>query len=160
MRKQLATRTGGSHRAGPLSGDQWLNLDALASVEVTSENREFPIENALLPARESPWRAAEPGEQTIRLLFDQPQPVHRIRLQFDNPYRECTQEFVVRWAAHSEGPFQEIVRQQWNFSPPNSVRELEDYRVNLDKVSVLELSITPDIRDPSALASLSQMRLA
>ena len=160
MRKQLATRTSGSQKAGPLSGNQWLNLEALASVEVTSENREFPIENALLPSAELPWRAAEPGEQTIRLLFDQPQQVRRIRLQFDNPDRECTQEFVVRWAAHSEGPFQEVVRQQWNFSPPDSVREREDYRVNLDKVSVLELSITPDIRDSSALASLSQMRLA
>jgi hypothetical protein len=38
------------------------------------------------------------------------------------------------------------VRQQWNFGPPNSVREVEEYRVELSGVTVLELVIVPDIQ--------------
>ena len=47
----------------------WLNLDSLADVEVTSEDPARPIEAALLPNRSSGWRAGGLGEQTIRLLF-------------------------------------------------------------------------------------------
>ena len=39
----------------------WLNLDALAQVEVTSEDAAHPIESGLLPGTESGWRAAQPG---------------------------------------------------------------------------------------------------
>jgi outer membrane receptor protein involved in Fe transport len=41
------------------------------------------------------------------------------------------------------GPEKEIVRQQWNFSPAGSTTEIEDYAVDLDGVSVLELAIQP-----------------
>jgi len=44
------------------------------SVEVTSEDSAFPIESALLCRDNGGWGAAEPGVQTIRLIFfDQPQ---------------------------------------------------------------------------------------
>jgi hypothetical protein len=36
------------------------------------------------------------------------------------------------------------VRQQWNFSLPGTVREIEDYAVTLPDVTVLELNIVPD----------------
>ena len=38
----------------------------------------------------------------------------------------------------------EIVRQQWNFSPSDSVRETEDYVLELSGVKVLELMIVPN----------------
>jgi outer membrane receptor protein involved in Fe transport len=41
------------------------------------------------------------------------------------------------------GPEKKIVRQQWNFSPAGSTTEIEDYAVDLDGVSVLELAIQP-----------------
>ncbi len=56
-------------------------------------------------------------------------------------------------------PYREIVRQQWNFSPPNTVRELEDYRVELSNVAALELIISPDIGEAGAVASLTQLRI-
>jgi hypothetical protein len=37
------------------------------------------------------------------------------------------------------------VRQRWNFSPPNTTREVEEYRVEISDVTVLELVIVPDI---------------
>ena len=60
------------------SSDQdWLNVEGLAEVEVTSEDAAHPIESALLPGRASGWRAAGPGKQTIRLLFNHPQRLRR-----------------------------------------------------------------------------------
>ena len=44
----------------------------MASVELTSEDDAFPIESALLGQVKQGWRAAGPGVQTIRLIFDQP----------------------------------------------------------------------------------------
>jgi hypothetical protein len=75
----------GSHGiAHPGSGVEraWLDLDALADVEVTSENAAHPVESALLSGRRAGWRAAAPGRQTIRLLFTRPQRLRRIFLKF------------------------------------------------------------------------------
>ncbi len=58
------------------------------------------------------------------------------------------------------GPFREIVRQQWNFSPPTSTRESEEYRVELSEVTVLELTIVPDISGGAARASLKTLHLS
>jgi hypothetical protein len=52
------------------------------------------------------------------------------------------------------------VRQQWNFSPPNSMRDVEEYRVELSGVNVLELVIVPDISGGTAHASLKSLRLS
>lgn len=52
--------------------DDWLDLESLAEVEVSSEHIAHPIEAALLPGRGSGWRASAPGKQTIRLLFTRP----------------------------------------------------------------------------------------
>jgi hypothetical protein len=35
--------------------------------------------------------------------------------------------------------YKEIVRQQWNVSPPETNREVEEYQVDLSNVTVLEL---------------------
>jgi hypothetical protein len=138
--------------------DDWLKLEDLAEVEITSENAAHPIESALLPGG-SGWRAAAPGKQTIRLLFTQPQPLRRIWLSFVEPLTERTQEYVLRWSPDGR-TFQEIVRQQWNFSPQGATRETEDHHVELPAVSVLELSIVPDTSAGNALASVAQLRLA
>jgi hypothetical protein len=59
---------------------------------------------------------------------------------------------------------QEVVRQQWNFSPGGTTEELEDYRVELDGVNALDLRIDPDrSHDPKQsrhIASLQRLRLA
>lgn len=143
------------------SPDQdWLNVEGLVEVEITSEDPTHPIESALLPGRTSGWRAAEPGTQTIRLLFAQPQPLRRIWLNFIESLTERTQEYVLRWSPDRGQSFQEIVRQQWNFSPHGSTSQTEDHHVELPAVTILELSIIPDISGRNAFASLAQLRLA
>jgi hypothetical protein len=106
------------------------------------------------------WRADSPGTQTIRLLFDQPQRLRRISIVFEETEAERTQEFVLRWSPDGGRSYQEIVRQQWNFSPPNTIREVEEYRVEISDVTVLELIIVPDISRGAARASLKSLRLS
>ena len=143
----------------PPPGQTWLDVDSAALVEVTSEENGFPIESALLGGENQGWRAAYPGTQTIRLIFNEPQNLRRIWLDFKDTENERTQEFVLRWSPDSGDSFREIVRQQWNFSPPDSIRETEDYAVELSAVTTLELVIVPDKSGGTARASLASFRV-
>ena len=138
----------------------WLNLARAGVVEVTSEEKDFPIESALVSGEMRGWRAADSGTQTIRLIFDEPQRLTRISLVFEETETERTQEFVLRWSPDGGRSFREIVRQQWNFSPPKTTREVEEYQVELSDVTVLELVIVPDISRGVARSSLKSLRLS
>ena len=129
----------------PETSEEWLNLEQIAQVEVSSEDPKHPIESAFKHEESPGWRAKQLGEQTIRLLFDKPTDIRRISLRFSEPLVERTQEFALRWADSQTGPYREIVRQQWNFNPRNSTMEVEDYRVDLRDVLALELTIDPDL---------------
>ena len=83
--------------APPLD-EGWLDLDREAVVEVTSENKDYPVESALVSGETRGWRAADSGTQTIRLIFDEPQRLKRIALVFEETEIERTQEFVLRWS--------------------------------------------------------------
>jgi len=140
--------------------EPFLDLDAAATVEVTSEEKDYPIESALMSGGSKGWRASDPGAQAIRLIFDQPQRLKCISLSFEENESKRTQEFVLRWSPARAGSFREIVRQQWNFSPPHTTTEVEEYRVELSAVILLELIITPDIGGGMARASLHSLRVS
>ena len=159
MRKSIVTPE--NTRAVPAEGP-WLDLEKIAHVEITSEDANFPIEHALGSAAATGWRAAAPGPQVIRLLFDAPQTVRHIQVHFVERAQERAQEFAV--FAGWEGELREVVRQQWSFSPNGSNEEIEDYTVELDGIRVLELRIDPDrSHDPKqskAFASLQSLKVA
>ena len=157
MRKRLINPT--AERLGTL-GQGWLDLEHAAVVEVTSEDKDFPVESAFASEDTRGWRAAAPGSQTIRLIFDRPQRLKCVSLVFEEDERARTQEFVLRCFSDGGSTIKEIVRQQWNFSPPESVREVEQYQVDLDNVEVLELVIKPEIGGGVARASLKNLRLS
>jgi hypothetical protein len=138
----------------------WMDLEQLAEVEITSEDVDCPIESALIPGTGSGWRAAHPGEQIICLRFDEPLRLKRIHLVFQEDEHERTQEIFLRWSPDDGQSYRDIVRQQYNFSPQGVGREVEDYDVDLDKVTALELRIVPNISGGSARASLTQLRVA
>jgi uncharacterized protein (DUF736 family) len=144
----------------PHSQEGWLDLEEIARVEVTSEDPKFPIEAALAAAEGPGWRAAEKGEQIIRIVLDNPRTLRRINLKFSEPEIERTQEFTLQWSAEAAGPFREIVRQQWTFSPQGSTSEVEDYQVQLKNLSVLELTLKPDLTPDNAFATLARCRVA
>lgn len=157
MRKRLISPRPETIRA---RGEGWLDIERTAVVEVTSEDKNFPVESAFTSGDTRGWRAEAPGNQTIRLIFDQPQRVKCVYLVFEENETVRTQEFVLRWSPNGEGSLKEIVRQQWNFSPPESTREVEEYRVDLSNVTVLELVIKPNIGGGVARASLKNLRLS
>jgi hypothetical protein len=132
--------------------EEWLNLEEIARVEVSSEDPEYPIESAFKRGQSPGWRASQPGEQTIRLVFDEPKEIRLISLRFSEPQVERTQQFTLRWADSQTRPFRDFVRQQWNFNPRNSTMEVEDYTVDLHHVLALELIIDPDLAKNQALA--------
>src|SRR5258708_31896399 len=157
MRKRLITP---SPQNAVSQDEGWLDLNRAAVVEVTSEDKDYPVEAALVAGEIRGWRAADSGTQTIRLIFDKPQRLTRIAVVFEETETERTQEFVLRWSRDSGRSFREIVRQQWNFNLPNSMRESEEYQVGLSDVTVLELVIVPDISRGSARASLKSLRVS
>ena len=157
MRKRIITP---EEQESAATAPEWLDLERLAEVEVTSEDAAHPVESALVPGGSPGWRAAGPGRQMIRLLFDTPQQLRRIRLRFLENETARTQEYVLRWSADRGHSFREITRQQWNFSPGSTTCETEDHLVDLPAVTVLELNIIPDISGGEAVASLARLQLA
>jgi hypothetical protein len=137
IRKQILKNT-------PVRRGPWLDLESLATFEISSEDAEYPIEGALRDDEKS-WRAAEGGKQTIRINFDSPQIVSRIALRFEENNVARTQQFILLWRSFRESNWREIVRQQFNFGPPHTTTEREEYNVSLNDVITIELKIVPDI---------------
>ena len=159
MRKSIVSPSAAAQT--PIS-DLWRDLERIARVEISSEDAAFPIEQALGKKETTGWRAAETGPQLIRMHFDEPLNIKRLRLHFVDKTTERSQEFAV--FAGSGHELKEVVRQQWSFSPYGSTEEVEDYVLNLSGITMLELKIDPDrSHDPKmsqAYASLQSLKLA
>lgn len=145
-----------NHTASP-----WRSLDGIAGVQASSEDAAHPISGPLATPPEGEWRAAEPGEQWVRLVFAAPQAIERVGLVFRETERARTQEFTLRWWTDAEPSPRQALRQQFNFSPGGATEQVEEYTLNLTAVAGLELRIVPDItRGSDAVASLAQLRVA
>jgi hypothetical protein len=160
MRKEIVGHKPG--KAKTLQEGNWLALESIAVAQLTSEDPSFPLENALSfnpEHNEIGWRAETLGPQTITLNFDHPQRIRRIHLLFIEHQTERSQEFVVRYSSPQENG-REILRQQWTFSPTGSSQEIEDYAVELDSVTTIELTIDPDRGLDRSPATLNAIRIA
>jgi hypothetical protein len=147
-----------NHHPATSSGNEWFGVEAIAGIGVTSEAYDAPVENVLYTDRETGWRAGEPGPQIIRITFSGPTNIRRIQLVFRERQFARTQEFTLHCSL-AGGQKREVIRQQWTFSPQGSTEEVEDYRVTLDDVVVLELAIIPDIGNGGVHASLVRLRV-
>ncbi|MGC8549029.1 MAG: hypothetical protein ACP5M4_04945 [Acidobacteriaceae bacterium] len=142
--------------------DDWMALEKISRAQLTSEDPGFPLENALslhAVGHEKGWKAHEAGPQTITLTFLQPVKLRRIFLRFVEREHARMQEFSLRYVTQA-GMQQEMVRQQWNFSTGGSTEEVEDYTVELDGVTRLELRIEPDVGRDKVMATLDAWRVA
>ncbi len=143
---------------GLISDGAWLDLDALATVQLVSEDAAHPIEAALTrEGGNGGWKAAQPGKQTMSIHFKVPQPVRQIYLRFEIP-EQRTQEFVLSASTDGGASFREIVRQQFNFSS-STPREEENVHVELSAVNCLKLTITPNISSEEGYATLHELRV-
>jgi hypothetical protein len=154
IRKQLV------ELAHPNTLPEWLPVQDVARIELTSEDYHYPIDSALIADRGTGWRASGPGEQRIRLVFDHPQAIRLIHLVFEDAAQERLQEFTLRWSSDRGRTYAAIVRQQFFFSPSGATREVEDYNVDLQGVTDVELQIIPDLSRRHVVASLQELRIS
>jgi len=70
-----------------------MDLEEMATIEVTSEAPGFPVESVFVPGSNNGWRATVAGKQTLRVIFDEPTSVRAIELHFAEVELERTQEF-------------------------------------------------------------------
>ena len=152
MRKSIVSSSNTS------SPSQTLDLEQIASVEISSEDAQHPFENALNGGKPGGWRSADPGQQMIRLKFDRPQHIRKIHLEFRDSVQR-SQEFAL-FSTSAAQSRREVVRQQWTFGSGSSAIEVEDYSVDLPGVSILELEIDPGRHDKQAIASLESIAIA
>jgi hypothetical protein len=151
-------RASADHRAE--EPPAWLDVRAIARVRASSEDHAHRIDDALSADASTHWRAADPGEQLIEVRFHSPRDLTRIRLVFVEEHTPRTQQVTIRWSSRRGETHGEVVRQQFNFSPSGATREIEDYRVELREVEMLQIRVTPDIGSGSPFATLAQLQLA
>jgi hypothetical protein len=156
VRKSIMSQSGTGTNL-PSAGS-WLSLEKLARIELSSEDPDHPFEHALRTDTAQGWMASTPGPQTIRLCFDEAQPLRRVRLQFREERVERTQE-VALFATVHESPKKELVRQQWMFSPRGATDEVEDYCFDLEGVTAIELQIDPGRHDKAVFATLEAIQI-
>ena len=114
----------------------------MATVLVTSEAPEHPVDHAFDAHRGpggSRWVAGEPGEQALILAFDAPQAIRRVVLEVEEPEVARTQELQLAVSSDGGTTYREVLRQEYNFSPPGTTFEREDWAVTAEGVTHLRL---------------------
>lgn len=94
------------------------------------------------PRRE--WLAAQSGPQTIPTILDKAIQVHRCIWSSSSFQASRIQEFLPRWSPDHGRSYWGIVRQQYNFNPPGTASEVEDYEVDLSALTPHDDSCPPD----------------
>ena len=139
-----------------------IDITATATVQVTSEDPAHPIEHVFDHQRGpggSRWMAAEPGEQTLRLVFDTPQSMHQTIVEVEELEVSRTQELRLSVSHDGGQTYRELRRQEYNFSPPGTTFEREDWAVLAEGVTHLQLWIKPDKGGKSCRATLTALVL-
>lgn len=156
MRKQIV-----GNPPTPAPGGE-LDVATLAIATITSEDPAHPLECAFDGQRgpgSSYWQAATPGLQKITLAFDAPQTLQQVVLEIEEPQAVRSQELVLSYSQDGGQTYREIQRQGYNFSPPGTTWEREDWQVRCDRLTHLRLEINPDTEGRPAIARLTTLVL-
>lgn len=158
LRKQILTR----QPSVPVRRIAEKDIAAIAAVLVSSEDPDHPIDNAFDDQRGpggSRWIAEQTGEQTVIVAFDTPQTLRRMCIEVEEPDISRTQELAVSVSDDGGQTYRELVRQEYNFSPPGTTHELEEWSIRADRVSHLRLIIKPDKGGKPSRATLTTLAL-
>jgi hypothetical protein len=136
----------------------WLDVKTLSRIEATSEDSRYPIQSAFEMDGHG-WRAVEVGEQTIRLIFDEPQRIKRIQLCFMESDVERTHKFTLHWSPDQTVEMRPLLEQEWNFSPTGSTVEIENYEADLAGVRILQLVVSPGSGSGNDVATMASCRI-
>jgi signal transduction histidine kinase len=112
LRKQIVPRRSGESPS--FEGE--ISIPDLATVQVTSEEPDHPIDNAFDHNRGpggTRWIAAGPGEQTVILFFDRPQTIRKIGVEIEELAVSRTQELSVSVSSDGGRSYRELLRQEY-----------------------------------------------
>jgi len=140
-----------------------LDIPIIATVTITSEEADHPIEHVFDGQRgpgTSRWRAAGPGEQCLIINFDMPQTLHQLVLDIEELDTARTQELLISVSLDGGRTYRDVVRQEYNFSPPGTTYERETWALNTDHITHLAIHITPDKGGRAGQATLTSVMLA
>jgi hypothetical protein len=158
LRKHLLT----NHPAGQVAEPGEKDIAALATVWVTSEAADYPIDNVFDSHRGpggSRWVAGTPGPQKLILAFDAPQTLRTLRLEVEERDVSRTQEIEVAISRDGGHTYQTLLRQEYNFSPPGTTFEREVWAIPAEGVTHLQLVIAPDKGGAPCHATLTTLAL-
>ncbi|HJY84311.1 MAG TPA: hypothetical protein VKK81_24905 [Candidatus Binatia bacterium] len=146
----------------PTSLREEKDIVALATVLVTSESADHPIDNVFDTWRGpggSRWVAAEPGEQVLILAFDATQTIRRVSLEVEELKVSRTQELELSVSSDGGQTYRELRRQEYTFSPPGTTFEREDWAVTAEGITHLQLRIKPDKGGKPCRATLTSLAI-
>jgi hypothetical protein len=151
------------HPDDPRTSDaERMYIPELATVLVTSEAAEHPVD-CLFDGHNGPggtrWVAAVDGEQELILAFDTPQTIQEVGLETEEFQASRTQVLTLALSQNGGRTYREILRQEFNFSPPGTTFERERWIVPATMVSHLRVTIRPDKGDKPGRASLTSLTI-
>lgn len=152
------------HPADVRTGDEAgrMHIPELATVLVTSEAAEHPVD-CLFDGHDGPggtrWVAAEDGEQEMILAFDTPQTIQEVGLEAEEFQASRTQVLTLALSQNGGRTYREVLRQEFNFSPPGTTFERERWVVPATMVSHLRVTIRPDKGSQPGRASLTSLTI-
>ena len=158
LRKHLLTDQRGEQVPEPGEKD----IAALATVWVTSEATDYPVDNVFDNRRGpggSRWVAGAPGPQRLLLAFDVPQTLRLLHLEVEEREVSRTQEIQVAISQDGGHTYQTLLRQEYTFSPPGTTFEREAWAIPAEGVTHLQLVITPDKGGAPCYAILTTLAL-
>jgi len=142
------------------SDGEWLNLEQVAKVEVTSEDPSFPIDYALASENGPGWRAADKGKQIIRIISISRHRFAGLSLSFRKLKLSEPRNSLF------DGRLRKAGRPQRSFASNGLLVRMarrsrsREYQVNLNNVCALELAVKPDLTPGNVIATLARWRVA
>lgn len=150
--------------AGPGTSDKAgrIYIPEVATVLVTSEAAEHPVD-CLFDDHDGPggtrWVAAVDGEQVLIIAFDTPQTIQEVGLETEELQASRNQVLTLSLSQDGGRTYREILRQEFNFSPPGTTFERERWIVPATMVSHLRVTIRPDKGGKLGRASLTSLTI-
>ena len=148
--------------SAPRSGGSEIEIPAVATILLTSEAPEYPIDH-VFDRRRGPggtrWVAAEPGEQTIILAFDAPQTIQQIVVEIEETDVVRTNDLQLALSGDGGQSYREVLRQEYTFSPPGTTFEREEWVIRSRGVTHLRLRIKPHKSGNASRATLTSLVL-
>ncbi|MES4786106.1 MAG: hypothetical protein C4294_10090, partial [Nitrospiraceae bacterium] len=97
--------------------------------------------------------------QSLVLAFDTARTLHKVSLEVEEPDVSRTQELALSISHDGGQTYREVLRQEYNFSPPGTSFEHEEWHIPAEGVTNLWVWIRPDKGGKPCRASITSLVL-